>query len=109
MAIQFDEQEFLTRIYDKIDKIDSNLTELRVTSAKQEENIRTHIYRTELNEQNVELLRKQLETSLKKVDDKLDPILKKENQIVGMLKLGGILGGFVTIVGTIFGIVYKIL
>lgn len=106
MAIQIDENEFLSRIYDKIEKIDNNLTELRVTSAKQEENIRTHVYRTELNEANVETLRKQLEFSVKQFEEKLAPVLQRESQVTGMIKLFGAVAAVIGTLGTVATIIY---
>lgn len=51
----------LERIYETLDKIDNDLTDLKIISAKQEENIKEHIRRTELAEENLTLLRQEIE------------------------------------------------
>lgn len=49
------------RIYEILDKISEDISELKVTSAKQEENIKEHIRRTELAETNLEMLRQEIQ------------------------------------------------
>lgn len=49
------------RIYEILDKISEDISELKVTSAKQEENIKEHIRRTELAEENLHMLRQEIE------------------------------------------------
>lgn len=106
MTIQFDEQEFLTRIYDKLEKIQVDQTEIKVTLAKQSMDLNHHVFRTDLAENNIELLRKQLEQSAKLINDKIEPILQKENQVTGMIKLFGAVAAVIGTLGTAVTIIY---
>ena len=54
------DKELLERFYDKQEQMAKDLSDIKVILAKQEENLKLHIYRTELAEQNIELLREQL-------------------------------------------------
>ena len=49
------------RIYEVLDKISDDVSELKVTSAKQEENLKEHIRRTEIAEENIGLIRKEIQ------------------------------------------------
>jgi 5-bromo-4-chloroindolyl phosphate hydrolysis protein len=49
------------RLYEILDKISEDISELKVTTAKQEENIKEHIRRTEIAEENLGLLRQEIE------------------------------------------------
>lgn len=48
------------RLFELLDKISEDVSDLKVTVAKQEENIKEHIRRTELAEENLDLIRKEM-------------------------------------------------
>jgi len=77
------------RIYEVLDKISEDISELKVTSAKQEENIKEHIRRTELAEENLNMLRQEIE-----------PLKQHVVAINGVLKVIGIIS---VIVGSAAG------
>lgn len=52
--------KFLERIYDKQERMSEDIADIKIVLAKQEENLRQHMYRTELAEESIDLLRKQL-------------------------------------------------
>jgi len=68
------------RIYEILDKISEDISELKITSAKQEENIKEHIRRTELAEENLTMLRQEIE-----------PLKQHVVAINGVLKVIGII------------------
>lgn len=68
------------RIYELLDKISEDISELKVTSAKQEENIKEHIRRTELAEENLEIIRKEIQ-----------PLKEHVIAINGVLKIIGVI------------------
>ena len=68
------------RIYDLLNKISEDISELKITSAKQEENIKEHIRRTELAEENIQLIREEIK-----------PLKEHVVAINGTLKIIGIL------------------
>jgi BRCT domain type II-containing protein len=78
------------RIYEVLDKISDDVSELKVTSAKQEENLKEHIRRTEIAEENLELIRGEIQ-----------PLKEHVIVINGVLK---IVGAVSVIVGSIAGI-----
>ncbi len=69
----------LTVIENKIDKMDSRVDNVDVTLAKQSVELENHIYRTQLSEKNIEMLREQVK-----------PIQQKHDMIAGGFKLAGI-------------------
>lgn len=79
------------RIYEVLDKISEDVSDLKVTSAKQEENLKEHIRRTEIAEENLDLIRKEIE-----------PLKEHVIVINGVLK---IIGAISVIVGSTVGIV----
>lgn len=86
--------KFLERIYNKQERMSDDIADIKVVLAKQEENLRQHMYRTELAEEGIELLRKQL----KHID-------KHVTMVNGIFKLFGgiaIFTGFVFTVLKIF-------
>lgn len=79
------------RIYEVLDKISEDISALKVTSAKQEENIKEHIRRTEIAEENLDLIRKEIE-----------PLKEHVIVINGFLK---IVGAISVIVGSVAGMI----
>lgn len=79
----------LERIYQALERIESDITDLKITSAKQEENIKEHIRRTELAEENLSVLRQEIE-----------PLKQHVIAINGVLKVIGIIS---VIVGSAAG------
>ena len=85
------------RIYEVLDKISEDISDLKVTSAKQEENIKEHIRRTELAEENLTLLRQEIEP-LKQHVVAINSVLK----IIGLISIViGSAAGFFEIVSAI--------
>jgi hypothetical protein len=48
------------RLFEILDKISEDVSELKITVAKQEENIKEHIRRTEIAEQNLEIIHNEI-------------------------------------------------
>jgi HJR/Mrr/RecB family endonuclease len=53
-------REQLDKIEEKVDRIESKISSIDVTLAKQAKDLEHHIYRTELAEENLELIRKEM-------------------------------------------------
>lgn len=79
----------IERLYGILDKISEDVSELKITSAKQEENLKEHIRRTELAEENLQILRQEIE-----------PLKQHVATINGILKIIGIIS---VIIGSIAG------
>jgi chromosome segregation ATPase len=60
-------KEQLTKIEEKLDKVDEKLSSIDVTLARQAKDLEHHIYRTSLAEENIELLRTELQPVKKHV------------------------------------------
>lgn len=60
-------QEQLDKIEEKLDKVESKLSDIDVTLAKQAKDLEHHIYRTDLAETNIELLRAEMQPVKKHV------------------------------------------
>lgn len=74
----------LTQVFDKLHAIDKTLV-------KQEENLKIHIYRTELAEKRLEI-----------IENDLSPVKKHVNMLEGGLKLLGIIS---LLIGIILGVI----
>ena len=72
----------------KLDRIVDDLTEIKITSAKQEVNLAEHMRRTELAETNLDQIRQDLK-----------PVQKHVTMVHGVLK-------FLGVVSMVLGIVY---
>lgn len=79
----------MDRIYQSLERIESDVTDLKITSAKQEENIKEHIRRTELAEENLSMLRQEIE-----------PLKQHVVAINGVLK---VIGALSVIIGSAAG------
>lgn len=53
-------KEQLAKIEEKLEKVDEKLSSIDVTLAKQAKDLEHHIYRTELAEQNLDLIRQEM-------------------------------------------------
>ena len=51
----------LNKIEEKLDKVDEKLSSIDITLAKQAKDLEHHIYRTDLAESNIEILRKEMQ------------------------------------------------
>lgn len=52
--------EMIKKVYEKQEKMAEDIQDMKLILVRQEENLRIHIYRTELAEENIKLLRQQL-------------------------------------------------
>lgn len=84
-----DDTNHFERLLDKMDLLVDSVADLRVIVAKQEENIRYHIKRTDLLEQQVEISKKEFLENIK-------PIQKHVVYVETFLK---IMGGLAVLVG----------
>lgn len=82
------------KIESKIDRLDERLDNIDKTLVRQEENLRQHMYRTELLEDSVQMLR-----------DEFKPVQKHVAMLEGALKLIGILGVIAAIISAVLRIV----
>jgi hypothetical protein len=68
------------RIYEVLDKMSEDISQLKIVSAKQEENLKEHIRRTELAEENLAMLRSEMQ-----------PLKEHVIAINGVLRIIGVL------------------
>lgn len=80
----------LDRVLNKIDNIDESLQDISITLAKQEVSLETHIKRTNLLEERVELLREEMR-----------PVEQHVFYMHGALKALGILSLLIGVLATI--------
>jgi hypothetical protein len=86
--------DLLVKILEKQEKIGEDINEIKVVIAVQEEHLKTHIRRTELAEENISLLRTEVE-----------PIKRHVQYINGALKFMGLLSVLVTLIASILKVV----
>lgn len=60
-------EEKLDKIEEKVDRIESKISNIDITLAKQAKDLEHHIYRTDLAEENLDILRKEIEPVKKHV------------------------------------------
>lgn len=83
--------EKLDKIVDKLELIDRRLDNVDVTLGQQSEQLKHHIYRSDLNEENIEMLRTEAK-----------PVIKAYEQFGGMLKL---IGGLAIVAGLVKAVI----
>lgn len=81
-------EEQFKEINNKIDRISEDMTDVKVILARQEENISHHIKRTDLLEENVELLRDEMRKDL-------SPIKRHVQTVNNLLLFIGAAGGII--------------
>lgn len=84
-------QEQLDKIEEKVDRIESKISSIDITLAKQAKDLEHHIYRTDLAESNIELLRSEIE-----------PVKKHVALVDASLK---VIGAIATIATFVLGVV----
>jgi chromosome segregation ATPase len=84
----------MDKLNEKLDSIEREVVEIKLILVKQEENIRHHIRRTDLAEENLKELREQIR-----------PIEKHVQHVEGALKLLGGISVFVAFVVAILEII----
>lgn len=88
----------IERLVEQQDKIMENITEIKVIQAKQEENLREHMRRTEL-------LEERQDRFVSHFDDELKPIKSHISFIEAGLKIGGISAAVVSFVASVIKLI----
>lgn len=89
-------------ILKRLDRIDEKLDSIDKTLIKQEENLKLHMYRTELAESNLKLLKQHIDNETNKITERIEPIQAHVIQIQGIIKLISILAMIVSIVASVW-------
>lgn len=84
----------LDRIHTTLESIRDRLSDMNITIAKQEENLKEHMRRTDQNE-----------TMIKSLETALESIKKHVNMVEGALKLIGLLASAVAVITAFHGLV----
>lgn len=79
-------EEVLNKIIEKLDKIQDDLTDVKIIQARQEENLQEHMHRTSLLEESTEILY-----------EEVTQIKLHNSQINGIFKAIGVISTLVTI------------
>lgn len=82
------------RIFQSLDKISEDISDLKVVVGKQEENIKEHMRRTEIAEENLALIREEIE-----------PLKNHIVVINGVLKIVGIVAIIIGAAASVFKII----
>lgn len=83
--------EKVEKISDSLDNVKADISDMKQVNIKQEENLRLHMYRTELAEKSIDMLR-----------EDILPIKRDRTIFWGIVK---ILGGLSVITGTIVAVI----
>jgi archaellum component FlaC len=86
-------KEQLDKIEEKLDKVEDKLSSIDVTLAKQAKDLEHHIYRTDLAEQNLEILRTEMQ-----------PVKKHVALMDATLKVIGSIASVVTFIAALYKI-----
>lgn len=92
-------KELLQRALKQLDKLDEKLDSVDITLVKQEENLREHMRRTEILEEQHTIFRSEIHAEI-------NPIKSHVNQVKGIVKFLAIT---LPILATISGALYKFL
>lgn len=88
-------EEKLDKIEEKIDKIDDKISNIDVTLAKQAKDLEHHIYRTDLAEQNIELIRQEMQ-----------PVKKHVALVDASLRIIGALASIATFIAGVYKLLF---
>ncbi len=75
------------RIEDKLDSMSDKINDIAIVQSKQEENLREHMRRTALAEENIQRLH-----------DELRPIQAHVTVVTGIIKIVGLLATIITVI-----------
>lgn len=73
--------DLLEKIYHKVEKLSDDMSDMKVVAGKQESNLVEHMRRSDLLEENIEILR-----------ESIVPVQKHVDMVSGALKLIGFVG-----------------
>lgn len=62
------DEEFKNRLFNKLDKINDDIVDIKVTQASQHEVLKEHIRRTEAAEENIDMLREEFKPAQRHVE-----------------------------------------
>ena len=88
-------EEILTKLDTKVDKLDTRLDTIDITLAKHEANLNEHMRRTNIAEENIDLLRADTKQSFKEQSEEIKPLTKHVQRVEGFFKLLGIIASIV--------------
>lgn len=88
------EEDFLKLMLSEQKTMTRDISDIKVLVGKQEENLRLHVYRTDLAEQNIESLRREI-----------IPLKTNYNYIHGGLKFLGLAAAVVTLISSVIVII----
>lgn len=92
----------LREIKDQLKELSQTVGQMNSTLIRQEENIKHHIYRTDLAEENIKALWQFVSNNLKEIRGTIEPLKKHVAMAEGVLKFLGVVS---VIVGIAAGIV----
>jgi len=84
-------KEQLDKIEEKLDKVEDKLSSIDITLVKQAKDLEHHIYRTDLAEQNLEILRAEMQ-----------PVKKHVALMDATLKIIGAIASVVTFIAALY-------
>lgn len=94
------------KIHEKLDKIIEEVTEVKIDQAKMRVSVDYHIKRSDLNEENIEMLRKSTQLAFEAVGKQLQPLNSFKDKAIGAAKLfltlvsiAGVVVGFLKLLG----------
>lgn len=88
-------EEKLDKIEEKVDRIESKISNIDVTLAKQAKDLEHHIYRTDLAESNIEMLRSEMQ-----------PVKKHVALMDASLKVIGAIASVVTFIAGVYKLLF---
>lgn len=88
-------KEQLEKIEEKLEKVDEKLSNIDVTLTKQAKDIEHHIYRTDLAEQNLDILRQELL-----------PVKKHVALVDASLKIIGAIASVITFAAALYKVIF---
>lgn len=90
------------RLHEKLDKLLENDIDIKVELAELRKGYEYHVYRTDLAEDNINLLRLQQDTGFKEIKQQIEPLKSFRDYSMGAFK-------FLLLVGSLGGLIIGIL
>jgi len=98
--------EKLDKIIEEVSKVKEEVTDVKIDQAKMRVSVDYHIKRSDLNEENIEILRKSTQLAFEAVGKQIQPLTSFKDKAIGasklivvLISLGGLIVGIFKLVG----------
>jgi len=94
--------DFQNKLFDRLEKLDDRLDSIDKILVAQNETLKHHVYRSDLQEDRLDKHEIYTENTIKDVQKQIEPIKQHVNRVDGALKLLGLLSTIIGVTAAIY-------